>query len=350
MREKPNWLDRQLGVWRFDRVKSVYYCGGSQTDFSMLANLNYLEDFSNYECHEIDYSPLLKHAHSIRGIHLDPFPKNPEAFFAKFPNLEHISIARYVDLSRLKHLTKLKSVRFWARADAEFEHLSAFKELEFADLSCTTIKSTRSLANLKHLETLILDACEQLEDVVGVEQLPALKQLSLDSCKKIRDLSPVAECENLESFAFSPYGDPKHIFGLKKLKMIYDVLGFIQPDNISVLANFPSLERLNLNWSRMKTFDGVELDLKLLGSKQKLEYLAVCRITDSDDLARFPELEKLVVYDSLVKNSKSISSLGKLKMLVFHNCEFSDTVLQELQSQQFPEGFKFSRRTPAAAK
>ena len=346
MREQPTWLDQQLGAWRFDRVKKVYYCGGAQTDFSMLADLNYLEDFSNFECLELDYSPLLKHADSIRGLSLDPLPENPESFFVNFPNLEEISIQSNFDLSKLKPLTKLKRIDCFSKADIEPGDLSAFTELEFACLIGTQIKSTRSLANLKRLETLLLDGCHQLEDLEGVEQLSSLKVLCVADCPNIRDLSPVGQCKNLEIFTL-PNGNLSQIDGLKKLKSIYNLLENLKPEDLSVLGSFPCLEALNLDWSQRKLFDGVNLDLKLLGNKQQLQYLAVCRITDSDDLANFANLEKLVVVDSVIKDADSILTLENLKQLVLRRCEFSDTVLKQFQSKGFPDGFKaFSRRRP----
>ena len=345
MREQPTWLDRQLGAWRFDRVKKVYYCGGGQTDFSMLADLNYLEGFCNHECLKIDYSPLLKHADSIRDLHLDPFPDDPETFFADFSNLEEIGIQGNLDLSKLKHLTKLRDIRFYGRSDNQCENLSAFTELEYAHLSGTQIKSTRSLVNLKRLETLILDGCHQLEDLERVEQLSSLKELSVDDCPNIRDLSPVSQCKNLEIFAMTN-GDFSKIAGAKKLKTIYSLLGHLKPEDLLVLGNFPCLERLDLDWSQMKSFDGVNLDLKLLGSKQQLQYLDVCRITDSDDLANFAKLEELFVADSVIKDADSILALKNLKSLVLRRCEFSDVVLRQFQAQKFPDGFKvYSRQT-----
>ena len=346
MRDQPTWLDRQLGAWRFDRVKKVYYCGGSQTDFSMLVDLNYLEDFSNYECLELDYSPLLKHADSIRGLSLDPLPKDPECFFVNFSNLEEISIQGDFDLSKLTPLTKLKSIHCWSDADIEPEVLSAFTELEYACLIGTQLKSTRSLANLKRLETLLLDGCHQLEDLEGVEQLSSLKVLSVDDCSNIRDLSPVGQCQNLETFTM-PNGNLSQIAGLKKLKTIYSLLGHLKPEDLSVLGSFPCLEALNLDWSQMKSFDGVNLDLKLLGNKQQLQYLDVCRITDSDDLANFTKLEKLIVVDSVIKDADSILALKNLKMLILRRCEFSDGVLRQFQAQNFPDGLKvYSRQAP----
>lgn len=344
MRKTPSWLGKKLGLWRLDRVKSVYYVGGSDTDFSMIRDLNYLEEFSTFECLEIDYQPLLHHANTIRYLGLDPYPIEPETFYSHFENLEDLLINRDTDLSQLSHLKKLKSIRYYNWANSDFKHIAAFKNLEHAGLHRTRIKSTKPLSQLKKLRTLILDGCQQLEDISSVGQLPHLRELSLDGCYKLTDLSPIAECKNLEILALPPTGKFSLPTDLVKLKELHSLLNFLDPNDLAVLGHFPELEHLNLDWSRVKQFDGVELDLKLLREKNNLKYLCACRITDSDDLARFPNLRKLIIRDSVIKNADSIRNLSKLKMLILSRCEFSNEVLNELQSRSYPDGFRYYRK------
>ena len=344
MREQPTWLDKQLGPWRLDRLKWVHYTGGGATDFSMIADLNYLEDFSTYECLDIDYQPLLQHTETIRYLGLDPFPDNPEDFFSQFHNLETLLVQRDLDLSRLTHLKKLKSIHYYYRSSSQFEYLTGFKQLEYADLSCTKIESVKPLVELKKLEELILDGCEQLEDIAGVDQLPRLKHLSLDGCYNIKDLGPIANCTNLEILALPPHGKISMLAELKNLTAIYTPLSHLDPSDLKVLGRFPKLRRLDLDWSRMNQFNGIDLDLALLKEKKDLEYLCACRIADSDDLENFPRLQKLIIRDSVIKNADSILSLKKLDMLILSNCEFSDETLSRLQTRIFSDGFKYSRR------
>ena len=344
MRESPSWLDQKLGPWRLDRIKWVHYTGGSVTDFSMIADLDYLEDFSTYECLDIDYQPLLRHADTIRYLGLDPFPDNPEEFFSQFHNLEMLLVQRDLDLSRLTHLKRLKNIRYYYRASSQFEYLSVFKNLDYVDLTCTKIESVKPLVKLKKLEELILDGCEQLQDIAGVDQLPRLKHLSLDGCYNIKDLSPIANCPNLEILALPPQGRLSMFAELENLKTLYSPLSHLDPNDLTPLGHFPKLKHLNLNWSRWKQYDGVVLDLKLLKDKADLEYLAACRITDSDDLANFPSLQKLIINDSVIKNADSILSLKKLDSLYLWNCEISDETLSRLQTRIFSDVFKYSRR------
>ena len=339
MRDDPSWLDQKLGAWRLDRVKRINIYGSSQTDFSMIEDLNYLEDFSTVECDHIDYQPLLQHSDTIRSLHLDPFPENPEAFFSHFLKLEHLSIREDIDLSRLHHLKNLRSIYtyYWPKIKAK--QLAAFKNLQHLDLSGSNIQSTVPLAGLKHLESIVLDSCEELRDISGIEQLPRLNYLSLDDCPQLTDISPIAECKNLERLYLPPAGKPELVFAhLKKLTELDPLLSYLKPEDLELLANFPDLERISIDWSKMKSFDGVHLDLDRISHLKKLHYLCACRITDSDDLSNFTNLKNLLIRESEIKNADSIMALPHLEMVILSNCTFSDQVLKKLQTKSLRYG------------
>src|SRR5262249_435855 len=120
------------------------------------------------------------------------------------------------DLPRLTHLNLERS---WS---LDLRRLEELKQLKSLNRSVTGVRDLGPLEGLP-LESLNFDNCRQLSDLKPLGKVSSLKALNI-SRTGVRDLSPLAELRNLETIVLEPQrfgeGQMKVLRGLKKLRWI----------------------------------------------------------------------------------------------------------------------------------
>ena len=271
-------------------------------DIAPLANLTLLEELG-LERNEITaINPLIR-LENLKTLRL---ADNPIRHLSSLLALDNVELDIEVDTSQLDPLDLVLAI-----PDPNLEQ--AIREtLELSEDSPVTrremLRLTRlsawdrgitDLTGLQHAISLIHLSLRynQIEDLTPIANLIQLEELILHE-NPIKDLSPLTALVNLKSLA------------LNNIKSISD---------ISILANFTKLEKLNLNG--------------LL-------------ISDISPLANLTNLRKLYMYQTTVTDFTPIRHLNLVEFLYDEVCEippFLPSARERIESRSFPSVVQVGR-------
>ena len=142
--------------------------------------------------------------------------------FPLFVNITGLYLApgKMDDLSPLKNLSKLESLRASAASVRDLSPLSGLTKLDRLDIGRNPISDLRPLAALENLTELMIDDTE----VSDLTPLANLKKLSVLNIKRTRvsDISPLKGLNELKNLYIegSLVKDTSPLFGRPKLKII----------------------------------------------------------------------------------------------------------------------------------
>ena len=169
-RVTPTWVDRILGVYRFDSVKLVRI-DNPESNLGSISDLHSLEEFHSNHTHN-DFSPLFPHADTIRVFQLNSSSHLASEFLIKTENLEVFACNTWqqFDLAWLAANKNLKSLHI-TNIVGGIEHLANFKELEYLNtpFELNSLEPIRGMKQLKHLSF----------SSAGIRSLEPIKDLKL---------------------------------------------------------------------------------------------------------------------------------------------------------------------------
>lgn len=177
-REKPSWLDEQLGIYRFDAVKRVDM--GWSSDLRALADLNSLEEFNSDHMY-VEFSPLLGHADSLKVFGMFDIPKEAAELLIETRNLEECAGNTWAGFD-LNWIAKNKNLKALYVTDVcgGLEHLASFTDLEYlqAPRELESLEAVRNMTKLKHLEF----SGSKVRSLEPIKGLTSFKVIGFDDC------------------------------------------------------------------------------------------------------------------------------------------------------------------------
>ncbi|WP_088809160.1 MULTISPECIES: MucBP domain-containing protein [unclassified Listeria] len=166
--------------------------------------------------------------------------------------------------------------------------------LEFAtnmtqlDISASDVSDITPIINLPKLKRIV-GVNTALTSLEGIQNLPSLEQLELGG-DYIQDFSPLLGAKNLTSFSYESY---------RWLSSDYSAI-----DDISILAEMPNLQILNLN-------DNEVSDLSPLSGNSSIQTL----ILNKNNVQQLAPLENMNNLEVLYLNQNDLTSLDDLATL-----------------------------------
>ncbi|XP_004289203.1 PREDICTED: protein SUPPRESSOR OF npr1-1, CONSTITUTIVE 1-like [Fragaria vesca subsp. vesca] len=190
------------------------------------------------------------------------------------------------------------------------------------DLSyCQYLIMTPHLGAVPNLETLILEGCTELLEVVGYSymHLPHLVLLNLKGCVSLRKLPEIMNLTSLRTFILSGCTNlrefPQIVGNMDSLELYLDGTAFgYLPEQLRGL--------ILLSLRGCKNLQKLPLSICSMTSLKFL-YLSSCSSIQTlpEDIGHLEHLEELDMCETAIREvPESISSLKNLKLLCFHGC------------------------------
>ncbi|XP_048132963.1 disease resistance protein L6-like [Rhodamnia argentea] len=222
------------------------------------------------------------------------------------------------------------------------------KKLKFLDLTeCRSLKGTFFLSAFTNLEVLILQGCEEVEQIDSlIGDMKSLVRLDLGFCRMLKDLP--AEVGKLDALK------QLHLQYCPKISVVPDSIGALQnleildmrgsgirelPDSIGALQNLKILEISETRIKELPESVGALQNLEILkindtqlkelpesiGALQNLEimYIGWTRLKElPNGIGRLTKLRELdVACSDIFVVPESISHLSSLQRLELHRCK-----------------------------
>lgn len=215
------------------RVLDLGSCGLNETLPEEIQELQWVEELniSNYTFKNDKYSFPFTHDTSL----FNRFSKAPQNL-SLLKNLKSLILLgepepekeRYINFTNLESIKNIQSL----------EELEVSQNIELSDLS--------PLSNLPVLKRLVLSRCSNLSDLSPLKSLSSLKILGCGGCR-ISDLTPIGSLPQLEELWLWK----NQVLTIEPLRGLHKTLVTLNLSknpivNISILANFDKLEKLDL--------------------------------------------------------------------------------------------------------
>lgn len=242
-------------------------------------------------------------------------------------NIESLEITGAVtDLSQIRHLTGLKSLKISGIAASDFTALGALPLLEKLDLSGCVMSaaSLDAIGTLPELVALNLSGCA-LSSIEGLSELIKLTELDLSN-NIITDISPLSKLTNLTNLSLknNPINtlDPLADYtALKKLDV-----SSCEISNLTALSGMNALTFLDASDNQITSISPLESCTsleKLMISSNEVAGISVLpslpKLTNFDgshnNITKIPAFETAHPLQSINLNYNSISSVSGLKDL-----------------------------------
>ena len=167
---------------------------------------------------------------------------------SNLPNLTklHISLTLLKNISFLRNLTKLKSLKLLNIKDLkDISPISKLVNLEILDLSsCKSIRDISHINKLVNLKRLVLFMCHEIKDISPISNLVNLELLNLTDCD-ISDILPLGKLVNLKILTLDSCRNVKWFSVLGKLIKLEKLdLSFTLLSDISFIKNMKNLEEI----------------------------------------------------------------------------------------------------------
>ncbi|KAM7465902.1 hypothetical protein LguiB_013464 [Lonicera macranthoides] len=226
-----------------------------------------------------------------------------------------------------------------------WSQIQMLDKLKVLDLSwCKFLRSVPLLATFSKLERLMVNYCEELCSLDGIDKLESLRYLDATSCDKLKTLPNLSRLTKLKELKVKDCTLITDIPGLDKLEYLehLDMSDCKSVKRLPDLSNFKRLKRLKIiNCSKLielRGLDGLEsleymdmgnciyietlLDLSKLKGLKVLFLTGCVTLTEIRGLEELKSLEYLnIIGCELIENLPDFSNLRKLELIVASCCE-----------------------------
>jgi hypothetical protein len=235
------------GLEALQGLQELRLCGCSNlTEFPALSN------FVNLEVLVLVNAVLLKELHG----------------FASLGQLKQLVLGNAKLLETLPGLetcTRLQRLCLSYTSISEFSWISGMPDLEYVNLSGTSLRVFPDCSDLHHLKWLTLENCQALESVVNVGIVSALQALNVDNCPSLRTV-PRLDGSALVRFMF----------------------GRTQVEDVSTLDRYVHLRHIHCHNAPIRALP----DLSNLVNLTVID-VSACPLTRMDNTTSLPALEHL---------------------------------------------------------
>ncbi|CAN0911389.1 Disease resistance protein L6 [Linum grandiflorum] len=262
------------------------------TDSMELERLSNVENLNNLTL-------LVLRETSVREIHgLEKLRKLETLETREAPNLmnldglEHLKLLKKLVLVRCQVLEKLPDLSNLAKLQrmdvSDHTHeIAEIMGLEYLEIGeCKSFRVLPSLHDLKNLKTLIIRECEQLVEVVGLENIETLQVLVMCGLSSIRNSLDLSCFKNLLELDISGSTQLTEIVGLEGLEVLKK-LSMRGCESIEKLPSLSGLKHvLEIDLSRCRRLTEVV-------GIEKLESLKILLMVDCESITKLPDLSCL---------------------------------------------------------
>ena len=201
-------LNEELEYIKRNQVISIYL---TYSDSKAVKNLDFLKEINfiekiNLNELEIDYSGLYA-LKNLKYAILSVKSKKQHLDYARFKNLEYLSVDWYEPFPNLQNNTNLKCLVIWkfrpkSKSFINLELPEFLNSLEITESNITDL-SGLSLTNLKKFEA---HYCNSIQSLSGLENFGSnLEIIILDHCKKVDNFKAILSCSKLRKLIFCNY-------------------------------------------------------------------------------------------------------------------------------------------------
>ena len=178
-RENPSWLDKKLGIYRFDAVKRVEIWD-PDSDLKALADLHSFEEFRSDHVFR-EFSSMYGHAENLKVFSMYDCPSEAAQFLRKTKSLEEFTANTWddFDISWLAGNKNLK-VLYVTSVCGGLHQLEKFPKLEYlnAPHQLNSLEALRHMTRLEHLD-FSNSRVSSLEPIKG---LKSFKYINFEDC------------------------------------------------------------------------------------------------------------------------------------------------------------------------
>jgi|CZKU01.1.fsa_nt_gi Leucine-rich repeat (LRR) protein len=289
----------------------------------------------------VDLSPLTRLT-ELRDLELSAPTLRDLWPLARMPGLRRLCLdaEEGLDLSPLRALTGLEELRISGCDDlSALEGLPALTDLAIsARHGAPDLEPIWKLAGLRRLSLYDM----KLESTDFVRALPSLVSLTLGSCEPLTDVSALARLADLEELDLS-HCPVRDVSSLKLPKLRVLDLEATAIRSWPPLRDLPRLEALNVKFTALTSFAGVEVGLSLrtlevgfsegpgladlapLAKLTRLETLQLeelPQVADLSPLGALTALRVLAVIDTAARDLSPLASLAALENVVLTDSPF----------------------------
>ncbi|KAM7511540.1 hypothetical protein LguiB_010415 [Lonicera macranthoides] len=248
---------------------------------------------------------------------------------------------KVLHLSYCKRLTKVPFLSIFTNLErlllngcdklCNLDGIENFESLRYLDVSfCKLLKTLPNLSRLTKLKVFKLTCCELIIDIPDLEKLEALELLDMSCCQSLQGLPNLSNLKMLRELKMESCRKLIEIHGLKGLESLehLDMRFCTSVKNLDLsncrnlrgvgLRAMTSLESLNVSYCNAL---GEIIDLQTLKNLKKLNIGGLKKLKEIQGLEKLESLELLDInWCELLEVLADISNLTKLRVIRAAHC------------------------------